>query len=86
MQNNFVAYADKQMLQYTTSTMPGSSGSPVFNDKFHVIAMHNSGGVLEEPSTKKCYMRNQGTTSIAILNDLKDNSPEIYQLLYKNVK
>lgn len=36
MQNNFVAYADRQVLQYTTTTLPGSSGAPVFDDDFQV--------------------------------------------------
>src|SRR5262249_56211018 len=34
MQNNFVAYADDRVVQYTTSTEPGSSGSPVFDQAF----------------------------------------------------
>ena len=33
-----------QRLQYMTDTMGGSSGSPVFNDKWKVIAIHHSGG------------------------------------------
>ena len=44
MQNNFVAYADNQVVQYTTSTEPGSSGSPVFNDAFEVVAICHRGG------------------------------------------
>jgi endonuclease G, mitochondrial len=30
-------------LQYQTDTSPGSSGSPVFNDQWEVIALHHSG-------------------------------------------
>lgn len=30
-------------LHYQTSTLPGSSGSPVFNDAWEVIALHHSG-------------------------------------------
>jgi endonuclease G len=33
-------------LYYTTDTMPGSSGSPVFNDLWQVIAIHHAGGDL----------------------------------------
>ena len=33
-------------LQYTTDTQPGSSGSPVFNDDWKVIALHHAGGNL----------------------------------------
>lgn len=81
MQNNFVAYADARDVQYTTSTLPGSSGSPVFNDKFEVIAIHHSGGLLEEPGTGRRYLCNAGTSMIAVLNDLKKYAPEIHNLL-----
>ncbi|MDJ0746552.1 MAG: trypsin-like peptidase domain-containing protein [Xenococcaceae cyanobacterium MO_167.B27] len=81
MQNNFVAYADAQVVQYTTSTLPGSSGSPVFNDIFEVVAIHHSGGMLTEPDSRRRYLRNAGTSMIAVLNDLKTNAPEIYTRL-----
>jgi V8-like Glu-specific endopeptidase len=76
-QNNFVAYADARVIQYTTSTEPGSSGSPVCNNAFEVIGIHHSGGMLTEPNTQRRYLRNAGTTSIAILDDLRGNAPEI---------
>jgi V8-like Glu-specific endopeptidase len=81
IQNNFVAYADKQVLQYTTSTEPGSSGSPVFDDNFQVLGIHHSGGMLPEPSTQRRYLRNAGTSAIALLKDLQANAPEIYNRL-----
>jgi V8-like Glu-specific endopeptidase len=81
MQNNFVAYADANLVQYTTSTLPGSSGSPVFDDEFKVVAIHHSGGDLTEPSTGRRYLRNAGTSMIAVLKDLQTNAPEIYALL-----
>lgn len=81
MQNNFVAYADNKVVQYTTSTLPGSSGSPVFDDEFKVIAIHHSGGMLTEPSTQRRYLRNAGTSAIALLKDLQANAPEIYARL-----
>jgi len=76
MQNNFVAYADRRVVQYYTSTEPGSSGSPVFNDDFEVVAIHHSGGMLEEPGTGRRYLRNEGTSMIAVLADLRANAPE----------
>ncbi|MEH2187422.1 MAG: trypsin-like peptidase domain-containing protein [Nostoc sp.] len=78
IQNNFVAYADNQVLQYTTSTEPGSSGSPVFDDDFQVVGIHHSGGMLVEPNTQQRYLRNAGTSAIALLNDLQKNALEIY--------
>jgi V8-like Glu-specific endopeptidase len=81
MQNNFVAYADRQVVQYTTSTLPGSSGSPVFNDKFEVVAIHHSGGMLVEPGSGHYHLRNAGTSTITILDDLKKSASAIHAKL-----
>jgi endonuclease G len=43
---NQVVNIFEHRLQYTTDTMPGSSGSPVFNDDWKVIAIHHEGGNL----------------------------------------
>lgn len=77
MQNNFVAYADARVIQYTTSTMPGSSGSPVFDDEFNVVAIHHSGGRLEEPDSGRWYRRNEGISMIAVLEDLRESRRDI---------
>ncbi len=81
MQNNFVAFADGRHLQYLTSTEPGSSGSPVFDNDFLVIGIHHSGGMLLEPGGEQKYLRNAGSSMIAVLDDLRDHAPEIYQRL-----
>lgn len=81
MQNNFVAYADRRIVQYTTSTLPGSSGSPVFNDDFHVVAIHHSGGLLHEPGSQQRYLRNAGSSMIAVLDDLRRHAPAIHARL-----
>jgi V8-like Glu-specific endopeptidase len=81
MQNNFVAYADGRHLQYLTSTEPGSSGSPVLNDDFLVIGIHHSGGNLLEPGSNRRYLRNAGSSMIAVLDDLQANAPKIYARL-----
>jgi V8-like Glu-specific endopeptidase len=81
MQNNFVAYVDARTIQYLTATERGSSGSPVFNDDFKVVGIHHSGGELPEPGTNRHYLRNAGSSMIAVLEDLHENKPEIYQRL-----
>jgi V8-like Glu-specific endopeptidase len=81
MQNNFAEYVDSYVVQYTTSTEPGSSGSPVLNDDFNVVALHHSGGSLSEPATKRRYLRNEGIRMSAIMDDLRRNAPEIYRCL-----
>lgn len=76
LQNNLVQYADSTRVQYLTSTLNGSSGSPVFNDNWLVVALHHAGGMLVEPRTKRTYFRNEGITMAAILNDLPSNIVE----------
>lgn len=58
--HNIVAYADDKVFQYLTDTRPGSSGSPVFDNKWRVVALHHSGGWLADPGTKKANFRNEG--------------------------
>ena len=58
--HNVVAYSDDTRFQYLTDTLPGSSGSPVFDDKWRVVALHHSGGWIVEPGTKKTVFRNEG--------------------------
>ncbi len=81
MQNNFVEYADTQVVQYSTSTASGSSGSPVFNDDFEVVAIHHSGGMLAEPHSGRRYLRNAGSAMIAVLQAVQAQAPELYGLL-----
>lgn len=78
LQNNFVQYADSRIVQYTTSTLPGSSGSPVLNDDFDVVAIHHAGGNMLEPATSRRYLRNEGMSMISVLADLKQDAPAIY--------
>ena len=68
--HNLIAYADATKVQYLTDTLPGSSGSPVFNSRWDLIALHHSGGLLEEPGTKKQVYRNEGININCIINGL----------------
>lgn len=79
IQNNFVEYVDKQIVQYLTSTLPGSSGSPVFNDQWQVVAIHHAGGMLTEPTTGQGHFRNEGTRVSSILNNLTESTRELIQ-------
>jgi V8-like Glu-specific endopeptidase len=70
MVDNELEYLDEIVAQYLTDTLPGSSGSPVFNDKWELIALHHSGGWVPEPSTNSTHFRNEGIRIQAILADL----------------
>jgi len=66
LQNNLVEYADGDVIQYLTSTLPGSSGSPVLDDNWEVVAIHHSGGLLTEPATDASFYRNEGISVRAL--------------------
>jgi hypothetical protein len=71
--HNVVVYADHARVQYLTDTEPGSSGSPVFDSSWSVVALHHSGGYLAEPSTGKIYFRNEGIHVQALIRGLRDH-------------
>ncbi len=78
IQNNFVAFGNRTVIQYLTATEPGSSGSPVLNDHFEVVGIHHSGGDLLEPDTLRKFQRNAGTTMMAVAEDVQRNMPDLY--------
>jgi hypothetical protein len=57
-----VVFIDDTRIQYLTDTLPGSSGSPVFDTNWNLVGLHRSGGWLEEPNSPKKtpYYRNEG--------------------------
>lgn len=75
-QNNFVEYVGRNAVQYVTSTLPGSSGSPVFNDRWEIVALHHAGGNMLEATTQRRYFRNEGIWIGSILADLPDELRE----------
>jgi V8-like Glu-specific endopeptidase len=76
LQNNLVQYVGGNVVQYVTSTNPGSSGSPVLNDGWDVVALHHAGGDIPEPTTGRQYLRNQGILMLRILADLPQELKE----------
>ncbi len=69
--HNIIAYVDDTLVQYLTDTLPGSSGSAVFNSQWQLIALHHEGGFITEPGTKKFVYRNEGININCILHDIK---------------
>jgi V8-like Glu-specific endopeptidase len=72
---NMIAFIDptKRVVQYLTDTEPGSSGSPVFDTSWNVIALHHSGGWLREPgsNSKQTFYRNEGIHINTVMSGLK---------------
>ncbi len=55
-----VPYEDRQWVQYTMSTFPGFSGSPVFLANGHVVAVHNSAPESKNPNTGQVIAKPHG--------------------------
>lgn len=68
--DNETAFVDDLVCQYLTDTLPGSSGSPVFDDGWNLIALHHSGGWIPQPGDPTSHLRNEGIRIGPILNDL----------------
>jgi V8-like Glu-specific endopeptidase len=71
MYHNIVTYSDDDIVQYLTDTEPGSSGSPVFNSQWEVVALHHSGGMLREPGTSQTLLRNEGININKVISEIK---------------
>ena len=48
LQDNQVTKVDHVVLQYTCDTEPGSSGSPVFNNRWKLVALHHASVIADE--------------------------------------
>lgn len=78
--HNVVTYADDRRVQYLTDTRPGSSGSPVFDSNWRVVALHHSGGWTTEPRAKsqfgwkKHVFRNAGVNINRVAQALEKGS------------
>jgi V8-like Glu-specific endopeptidase len=68
--DNETAFADDLRCQYFTDTLPGSSGSPVFDDRWRLVALHHAGGFLTQPGDPTQHLRNEGVRIGPILADL----------------
>ncbi len=62
-------------LHYTTDTMPGSSGAPVFNDAWQVIAIHHAGGNRQMNAQGDRRFVNEGILMSAIRSEAGDFWP-----------
>lgn len=66
MTSNKVAFVDDTRVQYFTDTLPGSSGSPVFDLEWRWVALHHSGGNVQEPGMATPVYRNEGIVAAIV--------------------
>lgn len=81
LQNNTIQKLFENVVRYTTDTEPGSSGSPVFDNLWNLMALHHAGG--EQDSSGK-WLNNQGIRINRIVESLRDafadNHPVLEEL------
>jgi V8-like Glu-specific endopeptidase len=58
-------------IQYVTDTLPGSSGAPVFDSSWNVIAAHHAGGQLLKNAAGDRVFANEGI-DISVLSDIEE--------------
>jgi endonuclease G, mitochondrial len=70
MRDNSLVFDDADRIEYLTNTDYGSSGSPVFNDNWRVIALHSQ-RVRDPRQAATVWYRNRGIKIEAILRNPK---------------
>jgi hypothetical protein len=73
LQDNLMLDWDKRVVHYRTPTEPGSSGSPVFDDQWRLIALHHAGGANMRKLNGQLgtYDANEGINILAINEEIK---------------
>ena len=66
---NQVVNIFEHRLHYTTDTLPGSSGSPVFDDNWRVVAIHHAGGHVKANKWGGRIFANEGILISSILEN-----------------
>lgn len=77
-QNYVIADMSETRVHYLADTMPGSSGAPVFNDKWEVVALHHSG----EPYPPQSLSQ---TVKKALKGNLQYNEGVPVRAFYKTI-
>ena len=86
--DNKVSAVFNDLVQYSTDTEPGSSGSPVFNQDWQIVGLHHRGGGLAGPDGKK-YFTNEAIQIAAVVRDAASFlglSDELYDLAFGDLR
>lgn len=75
LRENQVKAIQTDFVHYLTDTEPGSSGSPVFNDQWAVVALHHAG--VPDPNTPGGWIANEGIRISSIAKRVAELYPEL---------
>lgn len=83
IRNNLVYDSKFPRLRYYTDTDHGSSGSPVLNDAWQVVALHRASTFVADLAVQgqSNGWVNEGTQMAAIVEDIKVKDPKLYEEL-----
>ena len=71
LRRNEIVHVTPERLYYAADTDEGSSGSPVFDDDWRVIALHRSATVLDTASNRRIPGANEGVPMSAIEREIR---------------
>jgi V8-like Glu-specific endopeptidase len=79
LQDNRILGMNESRLHYRSPTEPGSSGSPVFDKNWDLIALHHAGSMemTRLDGQPGLYAANEGILTSAIIDALRENPPQI---------
>ncbi|WFF73420.1 DNA/RNA non-specific endonuclease [Proteiniclasticum sp. QWL-01] len=75
VRENQVRFLSEDFIHYVTDTEPGSSGSPVFNDQWIVVALHHAG--VPDPEDPSKWIANEGVRISSIFQRLAAGADEL---------
>ncbi|WP_059051337.1 trypsin-like serine peptidase [Paenibacillus senegalimassiliensis] len=98
LNDNYVQNTFENKVQYTTDTEPGSSGSPVFDSNWRLVALHHASNIIQKPDGTYDFC-NEGILINHVLLDaqaflgltdpliditLNELKPDIERLIFSN--
>jgi endonuclease G len=72
LHDNKITNIYTNVIRYRTDTEPGSSGSPVFDNEWELIAVHHARGD-EDPQNRNVWLNNEGIRLDKIIADLQNH-------------